>query len=138
MQSMFAVRSSPCPAPNLQSSPAPARCVHRGRPPPAASRATPSPCIVCPSFRLSAGRVCVQPAAECRHLQRHNHVRHVLGALLPEHAAPLCSRALPMPLAPLTPATSRLPVLCTSHHTVTTPYALLSNLGRTRRRSTSR
>eukprot|EP00964_Phaeocystis_antarctica_P010139 scaffold5552_cov52-Phaeocystis_antarctica.AAC.4 len=36
-----------------------------------------------PSFRLSAVRVGVQPAAELRHLQRHEHVRHVQRALLP-------------------------------------------------------
>ena len=43
MNRMFSVRSSPCPAPNLQSSPPPARCVRRGRPPPPASRAAPRP-----------------------------------------------------------------------------------------------
>eukprot|EP00964_Phaeocystis_antarctica_P131836 scaffold95826_cov48-Phaeocystis_antarctica.AAC.1 len=36
-----------------------------------------------PSFRLSAVRVGVQPAAELRRLQRHEHVRDVQGALLP-------------------------------------------------------
>eukprot|EP00964_Phaeocystis_antarctica_P112616 scaffold76745_cov60-Phaeocystis_antarctica.AAC.1 len=36
-----------------------------------------------PCFRLSAGRVGVQPAAELRHLQRHEHGLHVRGALLP-------------------------------------------------------
>eukprot|EP00964_Phaeocystis_antarctica_P069348 scaffold42116_cov53-Phaeocystis_antarctica.AAC.2 len=36
-----------------------------------------------PCFRLSAVRNSVQPAAELRHLQRHNHGRHVLRALLP-------------------------------------------------------
>eukprot|EP00964_Phaeocystis_antarctica_P144621 scaffold110472_cov45-Phaeocystis_antarctica.AAC.1 len=34
MWGMFSVRSSPCPAPNLQPSPPHARCVRRGRPPP--------------------------------------------------------------------------------------------------------
>eukprot|EP00964_Phaeocystis_antarctica_P041071 scaffold23483_cov58-Phaeocystis_antarctica.AAC.1 len=36
-----------------------------------------------PSSRLSAGRVGVQPAAELRHLQRHDHAHHVRCALLP-------------------------------------------------------
>ena len=36
-----------------------------------------------PSFRLSAGRVGIQPAAELRHLQRHEHAGHVCGVLLP-------------------------------------------------------
>ena len=36
-----------------------------------------------PSFRLSAGRVGVQPAAELRHLQSHKYVSDVRGALLP-------------------------------------------------------
>ena len=36
-----------------------------------------------PFFRRSAVRVGVQPPAELRHLQRHNHGRHVLRALLP-------------------------------------------------------
>ena len=34
-----------------------------------------------PSFRLSAGRVIVQPAAELRHLQHHERERHVPSAL---------------------------------------------------------
>ena len=53
-----------------------------------------------PSFRLSAGRVGVQPAAEPRHVQRHNHVRHVPSALLPvpchqSAVAPSLARCLP-------------------------------------------
>eukprot|EP00964_Phaeocystis_antarctica_P138816 scaffold103466_cov54-Phaeocystis_antarctica.AAC.2 len=82
MYGMFYVRSSPRPAPNPQSSP------------PCTLRAPRSPAILPPpslnlaphrmsSFRLSAGRAGVEPAAELRHLQRHNHIRHVLGALLP-------------------------------------------------------
>merc|ERR1712127_536330 len=82
---MFSVRSSPCPAPPICSrAPCPARCLHRGRPPPLPP-ADPytSPRRTCPSFRLLAGAVGVQPAAELRHLQRHIHERHVLRALLP-------------------------------------------------------
>eukprot|EP00964_Phaeocystis_antarctica_P074400 scaffold45742_cov55-Phaeocystis_antarctica.AAC.4 len=36
-----------------------------------------------PSFRLSAEREGVQPAAELRYLQRHEHAIRVCGALLP-------------------------------------------------------
>ena len=92
---MFIVRSSPCPAPNLQSNPplhAACTAVARRLPPP-------SPHVVphrMPSFRLSAARVCVQPAAELRHLQRHEHGQHVLRALLlPVPCSRNCSRALP-------------------------------------------
>eukprot|EP00964_Phaeocystis_antarctica_P094239 scaffold60987_cov51-Phaeocystis_antarctica.AAC.1 len=68
---MFGVRSSPCPAPKLQST-SPAPGLHRGRPPPPASFPSPPPHCM-PPFRLSAGREGVQPAAELRHLQRHEH-----------------------------------------------------------------
>eukprot|EP00964_Phaeocystis_antarctica_P047522 scaffold27491_cov49-Phaeocystis_antarctica.AAC.2 len=101
MYGMFYVRSSPCPAPYLQSSPplhAACTVVARRLPPP-------SPHVVphrMPSFRLSAGRVGVQPAAELRHLQRHKHVRHVPGALLP----------VPCPISAVEP--SPAPCLCTA------------------------
>ena len=36
MEDMFGVRSSPCPAPRSAVEPCPARCLHRGRPPPPA------------------------------------------------------------------------------------------------------
>ena len=55
-------------------------------PPPPRPLPPPSPHVVphrMPSVRLSAARVGVQPAAELRHLQRHEHERHVLRALLP-------------------------------------------------------
>eukprot|EP00964_Phaeocystis_antarctica_P100068 scaffold65777_cov53-Phaeocystis_antarctica.AAC.1 len=69
-----------------------------------------------PSCRLSAERVGVQPAAELRHLQRHNHVPHVLGALLP---VPCSQSAVePSPARYICVAVaSRLPppgTLCTS------------------------
>eukprot|EP00964_Phaeocystis_antarctica_P050363 scaffold29240_cov55-Phaeocystis_antarctica.AAC.1 len=68
MRFMFDVRSSPCPAPNLQSSPAlHAACTAVAR----------------RLFRLPTQGVGVQPAAELRHLQPHRHGRHVLGALVP-------------------------------------------------------
>eukprot|EP00964_Phaeocystis_antarctica_P092873 scaffold59814_cov56-Phaeocystis_antarctica.AAC.1 len=151
MQQMFTVRSSPCPAPNLQSSPLP--CALLAPRSPAASRppCTPRPRTVCPPFdsrqnarafnqplsfdtssvtsmqsirasslhaacpavarrlpppgphlaphrmpslRLSAVRVGVQPAAELRHLQRHEHAADVHGALLPVPCSQNCSRAL--------------------------------------------
>ena len=86
MSYMFVVRCSTCPTPNLQTSPSlhaaftihhcrPARHLPPPGPQPASHRM--------PSSRLSAGRVGVQPAAELRHLQRHNHELHVLRALLP-------------------------------------------------------
>eukprot|EP00964_Phaeocystis_antarctica_P076570 scaffold47353_cov60-Phaeocystis_antarctica.AAC.3 len=77
MGHMFLVRSSPCPAPNLQSSPplrAACAAVAFHLPPPGPN---PVPHRM-PSFRLAAARVGVQPAAELRHLQRHDHALHVL------------------------------------------------------------
>eukprot|EP00964_Phaeocystis_antarctica_P080567 scaffold50330_cov55-Phaeocystis_antarctica.AAC.1 len=84
MQHMFRVRSSPCPAPNLQSSPplhAACTAVARHLPPPGTLHLFPHRM---PSVRLSAVREGVQPAAELRHLQRHEHVLDVQRALLPE------------------------------------------------------
>ena len=83
MQYMFYVRSSPSPAPNLQSSPplhAACTAVARHLRPPGTLHLVPHRM---PSVRLSAGHVGVQPATELRHLQRHDHVRHVLRAPLP-------------------------------------------------------
>eukprot|EP00964_Phaeocystis_antarctica_P032960 scaffold18676_cov52-Phaeocystis_antarctica.AAC.3 len=83
MDGMFWVRSSPCPAPNLQSRALP--CTLLAPRSPAASRLptrTLAPHRMCPPFD-SAGRVGVQPAAELRHLQRHDHGPHVQRALLP-------------------------------------------------------
>eukprot|EP00964_Phaeocystis_antarctica_P030255 scaffold17065_cov63-Phaeocystis_antarctica.AAC.2 len=78
---MINVRSSPYSAPNLQSSPPlplHAAC-------PAVARAayrlptSTSPRRM-PSFRLSAVRVGVQPAAELRHVQGHRFYEHVRRA----------------------------------------------------------
>eukprot|EP00964_Phaeocystis_antarctica_P010220 scaffold5611_cov48-Phaeocystis_antarctica.AAC.2 len=83
-----------------------------------------------PPLRLSAGRAGVQPAAELRHLQRHNHALNVHGALLPvpcpESAvepcpAPCLHRGRPPPPASRYSAPR------------TTPHALLLTLGRARR-----
>eukprot|EP00964_Phaeocystis_antarctica_P001077 scaffold605_cov43-Phaeocystis_antarctica.AAC.1 len=79
MYSMFYVRSSPCPVPICSRA---RPCTLREPRSPAASRPNLAPHRM-PSFRLSAVRVGVQPAAELRHHQRHEHVRHVPGALLP-------------------------------------------------------
>ena len=111
MNGMFRVRPSPCPAPKLQPSPllhAACTAVARHLPPPGLHR----PALHVPSLRLSAGgvgvqpaaelrhlqrhehgldvlrRVGVQPAAELRHLQRHGHGRHVRGALFPVPCPP--------------------------------------------------
>eukprot|EP00964_Phaeocystis_antarctica_P008224 scaffold4429_cov36-Phaeocystis_antarctica.AAC.2 len=80
MVAMFDVRSSPCPAPDLQSSPfLHAACAVVARRSPACRPAFLAPHRM-PFFRLSAGRVGVQPAAELRHLQRHGHALHVRRA----------------------------------------------------------
>eukprot|EP00964_Phaeocystis_antarctica_P032961 scaffold18676_cov52-Phaeocystis_antarctica.AAC.4 len=70
MYKMFGVRSFPSPASNLQSSPPlHAACTAVAfRLPPPSPRLAPHRM---PSFRLSAVRVGVQPAAELRHLQSH-------------------------------------------------------------------
>eukprot|EP00964_Phaeocystis_antarctica_P069243 scaffold42036_cov45-Phaeocystis_antarctica.AAC.2 len=83
MYAMFWVRSSPCPAPILQSSPplhAACTAAARRLPPPGPHT---FPLHRMPSVRLSAVHAGVQPAAELRHLQRHEHAIHVLRALLP-------------------------------------------------------
>eukprot|EP00964_Phaeocystis_antarctica_P146579 scaffold112914_cov42-Phaeocystis_antarctica.AAC.1 len=79
MYQMFKVRSSPCPAPNLQSS---LHCTRWTQSPPSAGP-HPRPAPRMPSSRHSTESVGVQPAAELRHLQRHEHVPDVRGALLP-------------------------------------------------------
>eukprot|EP00964_Phaeocystis_antarctica_P164132 scaffold141635_cov136-Phaeocystis_antarctica.AAC.1 len=73
MYGMFRVRSSPCPAPNLQLRPPLHAACRRGRPPPAAPRPVHFALHRMPFFPPSAERVGVQPAAELRHLQRHEH-----------------------------------------------------------------
>ena len=83
MYSMFHVRFSPCPAPNLPSSPLP-NAVRA--PPSPAALPPPGPHLAAhrmPSVRLPAVRFGVQPAAELRHVQRHEHGLHVRGAFLP-------------------------------------------------------
>ena len=47
-----------------------------------------------PCLRPSAARAALQPAAELGHLPRHEHERHVYGALLPAPHTPICSCAL--------------------------------------------
>ena len=70
-----------CPASSLHSWALPARA--------ACAAAAPTPChlpaCMSPLFLCfpsdSAGRGGVQPAAELRHVQRHNYAKHVFGAL---------------------------------------------------------
>eukprot|EP00964_Phaeocystis_antarctica_P074401 scaffold45742_cov55-Phaeocystis_antarctica.AAC.5 len=50
MAGIFYVRSSPCPVPISAVEPSPARCVHRGHPPPPAVPARTSPRNACPPF----------------------------------------------------------------------------------------
>jgi len=96
MRAMFQVRSSPRPAPPISAvaALAPARCMHaaiaRRLPPPGPQ---PAPHRVS-CLRPSAARVALQPAAELGHLPRHEHERHVYGALLPAPHTPICSCAL--------------------------------------------
>ena len=85
----------PMPFPQSSVEPSPARCVHRGRPPPPASRSAPRPASHALLSTLgTAGREGVQPAAELRHLQRHEHGRHVLRALRAYPASNLQSSPL--------------------------------------------
>eukprot|EP00964_Phaeocystis_antarctica_P153110 scaffold121228_cov36-Phaeocystis_antarctica.AAC.1 len=104
---MFAVRSTPCPAPNLSSVPplhAACPAVARHLPPPGPLPLAPHRM---PSFRISAVRVGVQSAAELRHLQRHKHAGHVLRALLPASPAPNLQPS-PLPHAACTAVAHRL------------------------------
>ena len=55
-------------------------CTLLAPPPPYALPTCMSPLFLCVPLH-SAGRGCVQPAAEFRHVQRHDHGQHVLGAL---------------------------------------------------------
>ena len=103
MYRMFIVRSSPCPTPNLQSSPP----LHAACTADAFHLLPPGPNLAqhcMPSFRLSAVRVSVQPAGELRHLQRHEHGLHVRGALRPMPCPQ--SAVEPSPCTLLTPPSS--------------------------------
>jgi len=139
---------STVPVPCSQSAvePCPARCLHRSRPrrlPPAdpytsLRTAACRPAYLAPhrmpSFRLSAERACVQPAAEPRHLQRHNHEQHVRRALLPVP----CSQSAVEPSSARCLRRGRLPPPASRAGPRPSSYALLLTLGRTRMRSTSR
>ena len=106
MYGMFYVRSSPSPAPNLQSGPplhAACAAVAR-RPPPPSPQLAPHRM---PSVRLSAERGGVQPAAELRHLRRHNHALHVPGALLPVPCPNICTLPSTLPSANLASVAQR-------------------------------
>ena len=80
--------------------------------PPASRLAPLPPRIACPPLD-SAGRVSLQPAAELRHLQRHDHEQHVLCALSARALGPQAlSRAPCMPTLPprtLSPASRLAP-----------------------------
>eukprot|EP00964_Phaeocystis_antarctica_P032959 scaffold18676_cov52-Phaeocystis_antarctica.AAC.2 len=123
----------PCPISAVEP-PAPARCLYRRRPPPPVPSGSNIVPHRMPSFRLSAGRGGVQPAAELRHLQRHDHEPHVPGALLP----------VPCPQSAMEPSPARCvhrdrpPPPASRSAPRPAPYALLSTLGRPRRRSTGR
>ena len=104
----------PVPCPQSAVEPSPARCVRRGRPPPAAPRPAYLAPHRMPFFRLSAGRVGVQPAAEPRHLQSHEHGRHVPGAQSPCPAPNLQSSPPLHARAPRSAATFGALPVCTS------------------------
>ena len=135
MRSLFTVRS---PRPKSAVKPSPARCLHRGRPPPPRLPTRQRPAYLAPHrmpfFRLSAVRVGVRSAAELRHLQRHRHAAHVLRALFP----------VPCPKSAVEPSPARCvrrgrpPPPASRGTPRPTPNALLSTLGSPRRRSTSR
>ena len=78
--------------PQSAVAPSPARL-----PPPGPYIVRPAPSRV-PCLRPSAGGLVLQPAAELGHLQRHEHVRHVLRALLPALCPDICSSS-PCPAA---------------------------------------
>eukprot|EP00964_Phaeocystis_antarctica_P144622 scaffold110472_cov45-Phaeocystis_antarctica.AAC.2 len=88
-----------------------------------------------PSFRLSAASVGVQPAAELRHLHRHEHVRHILRALLPVP----CSQSAVEPSPARCVHRGRPPPPASRYSAPRpAPNALRLTLGSKRRRSTSR
>eukprot|EP00964_Phaeocystis_antarctica_P028545 scaffold16104_cov47-Phaeocystis_antarctica.AAC.4 len=110
--------------PESADEPSSARCVHRRRPPPFLP---PGPNLAphrTPPFRLSAVRVGVQPAAELRHLQCHEHELHVPRALLP---VPCPKSAVePSPLRPTCTAVACHPP-ASRVAPRSAPHALLSN-----------
>ena len=135
MAYMFFVRSSPSPAPSPQSSPplrAACTAVARHLPPPGTLHLAPHRM---PSVRLSAARVVVQPTAELRHLQRHDHALHVQRALLPV----ACSQSAVKPCPARRVDRGRPPPPASWYSAPrTTPHALCSTLGSARRCSTGR
>ena len=119
MFGMFYVRSTRA-IPHFPVESLHAHCLHHRNPTPSHLPARASPRTVCLPFD-SAGRVIVQPAAESRHVQRHNHAWHVL-------------RALPCTLLTRPPP----PLSCPGPHLASHPTPHAFRLGRKRRRSTSR
>ena len=108
MKYMFHVRSARALAP-LEPSVGPLPCMPLA-PTLAHTLPPPGPHLAphrMPSFRLSAARVGVQPAAELRHFQRHSNAGDVLRALPPVTCPQ--SAVDPALLAPRSPAASRLP-----------------------------
>eukprot|EP00964_Phaeocystis_antarctica_P055512 scaffold32656_cov108-Phaeocystis_antarctica.AAC.3 len=80
MDSMFWVRSARALAHSLESGPPRACRLRRRHPTPSRPPGRTSSRIPCPPFD-SAGYVGVQPAAQLRHVQGHDHGLHVLRAL---------------------------------------------------------
>ena len=118
MDYMFHVRSARALPPSLESG-SPRACRLRppsALPPPGPYRA---PHRKCPPSD-SAARVDVQPAAELRHVQRHEHGRHVSGALRTRPTPPSppparCAYAAisPRPLSRLAPCPASYALLST-------------------------
>ena len=108
MSLMFYVRSARDLLPSLESAPPRACRLRRRHPSPSRLLARTSRRTVCPLLN-SAGRVGVQPAAELRHVQSHNHARHVLRALRACPGPPRHSQSEPTLCTPLAPPSPHAP-----------------------------
>ena len=75
----------------------------------------------------TAASVCVQPASELRHVQRHKHARHVLCASVPVPTSgrPRLARCLRPPRRPRRPRRPRLPCSRGPHLSPCIVYVLL-------------
>ena len=131
MNDVFWVRLRACPCHPLTSRVLPAR--YRGCHP----NALPSPGPPCRPHGIlpldSAACASVQPAAEFRHVKRHEHKLHVSGALRACSCHPVTSRVLPARYLGCYPNALPSPGPPYRPHSMP-PFGL----GRARRRSTSR
>eukprot|EP00964_Phaeocystis_antarctica_P117934 scaffold81772_cov49-Phaeocystis_antarctica.AAC.7 len=139
MNYMFGVRSSPWPAPSLQSSPRPARCVRLGRPPPPASRGS----HLAPHATVHATR---PPFGSWQQASAFNQPLSFDTSSVTSmyYMFYVRSSPCPGPQSAVEPSPTRCvhrgrpPPSASKPAPHPIPYALLSTLGSTRRRSTSR